>query len=37
VSSEGAQLDGLLSDPAEVTAWFAAKIAGYRLRGIIAE
>jgi glycine cleavage system H protein len=37
VSSEGAQLDGLLSDPAEVTAWFAAKIAGYRLRGVIAE
>jgi glycine cleavage system H protein len=32
-----AGLEDLLSDPAELTAWFAAKIAGYRLRGVIAE
>jgi glycine cleavage system H protein len=28
---------GLLADPAEVTAWFAAKVADYRLKGLIAQ
>jgi glycine cleavage system H protein len=29
-------LTGLLADPTEITAWFAAKIARYRLDGVIA-
>ncbi len=28
---------GLLADPAEIRQWFAAKIADYRLKGVIAE
>ena len=28
---------GLLADPAEITAWFAAKVADYRLKGLIAQ
>ena len=30
-------LSGLIYDPAEITAWFAAKIAAYRLKGVLAE
>jgi len=30
------RLAGLLADPTEITAWFAAKIARYRLDGVIA-
>ena len=26
-----------LADPAEITAWFAAKVADYRLKGLIAQ
>ncbi|MGP8163798.1 MAG: glycine cleavage system protein H [Acidimicrobiales bacterium] len=32
-----AELPGLLADPAEITAWFAAKVARYRLEGVIAQ
>ena len=32
-----AGLEALIFDPADLRAWFAAKIAGYRLRGVIAE
>ncbi len=28
---------GLLADPAEISAWFAAKVADYRLKGVIAQ
>jgi glycine cleavage system H protein len=28
---------GLLVDPAEITAWFVAKVADYRLQGLIAQ
>jgi len=31
------ELDVLLSDPGEITAWYAASIADYRSRGAIAE
>jgi glycine cleavage system H protein len=31
------ELQGLLADPAEITSWFAARIAEYRLKGVIAE
>jgi glycine cleavage system H protein len=31
------ELDALLSDPEEITAWYAASIAGYRSSGAIAE
>ena len=31
------ELPGLLADPAEISAWFAAKIADYRLKGVIAQ
>ena len=31
------ELSGLVSDPAEITAWFTAKIAAYRLKGVLAE
>jgi glycine cleavage system H protein len=31
-----AGLAGLLTDPAEITSWFAARIARYRLKGLIA-
>lgn len=30
-------LDSLLSDPGEITAWFAGQIADYRMKGVIAE
>ncbi|MGA3220372.1 MAG: glycine cleavage system protein H [Acidimicrobiales bacterium] len=30
-------IPGLLSDPAEIIAWFAAKVADYRLKGVIAQ
>jgi glycine cleavage system H protein len=30
-------LADLLADPAEVTAWFAARLADYRLKGLIAQ
>jgi glycine cleavage system H protein len=30
-------LPGLLSDPDEITAWFAGKVAEYRLKGVLAE
>jgi glycine cleavage system H protein len=33
----GSELLGLLADRDEITAWFAAKIADYRLKGVIAE
>jgi glycine cleavage system H protein len=32
-----AELVELLADPAEIMAWFAAKIAGYRSAGVIAQ
>jgi glycine cleavage system H protein len=32
-----AELPGLLAGPAEITAWFAAKVADYRLKGLIAQ
>jgi hypothetical protein len=31
------ELAGLLADPAEISAWFAAKVADYRLKGVIAQ
>jgi len=31
------EMPGLLADPVEITAWFSAKIAQYRLQGVIAE
>jgi glycine cleavage system H protein len=31
------ELPGLLAGPAEITAWFAAKVADYRLKGLIAQ
>ncbi len=34
--SEQAQLGGLLEDPGQITAWYAAKIAEYRRSGAIA-
>jgi glycine cleavage system H protein len=34
--ADPAELDVLLADPKEITAWFAAKIAEYRLSGAIA-
>jgi glycine cleavage system H protein len=37
LSDPGAQLPGLLSDPDEITRWFAAKVEDYRLKGVIAE
>jgi glycine cleavage system H protein len=35
--SAAGELPGLLADPAEISAWFAAKIADYRFRGVIAQ
>lgn len=37
VGGTPAELPGLLADPAEITAWFAAKVADYRLKGLIAQ
>ena len=34
--SDQADLDGLLGDPEEIRAWYAAKITEYRLSGMIA-
>ncbi len=34
--AESGELDTLLSDPQEITAWYEAKIAEYRLSGVIA-
>jgi glycine cleavage system H protein len=34
--SDPAELDGLLADPEEITAWYAARIGDYRLSGAIA-
>jgi len=31
------ELPGLLADPAEISVWFAAKVADYRLKGLIAQ
>jgi glycine cleavage system H protein len=31
------ELPGLLADPAEITAWFGAKVDDYRLKGLIAQ
>jgi glycine cleavage system H protein len=35
--ADPAGLDGLLADPEEITAWYAARIEEYRLSGAIAE
>ncbi len=35
--ADPADLDGLLADPEEITAWYAEKITEYRLSGAIAE
>lgn len=32
-----AALPGLLTDPGEIAAWFAGKVAEYRLKGVLAE
>ena len=32
-----ADLPGLLTDPGEITAWFAGKVEEYRLKGVLAE
>jgi glycine cleavage system H protein len=37
LNKTGGELFGLLADPDEIAAWFAAKIADYRLKGVIAE
>jgi glycine cleavage system H protein len=37
LDESGGGLAGLLADPAEITAWFTAKIARYRLEGVIAQ
>jgi glycine cleavage system H protein len=37
LSDAAGDLPRLLVDPADITAWFAAKIAGYRLKGVIAQ
>ncbi|MFZ2058925.1 MAG: hypothetical protein WAV54_16085 [Acidimicrobiales bacterium] len=37
LSAAAGELPGLLADPAEISAWFAAKIADYRFRGVIAQ
>ncbi|HEX9033834.1 MAG TPA: glycine cleavage system protein H [Streptosporangiaceae bacterium] len=34
--SDPAELDGLLADPEQITAWYAARIEDYRLSGAIA-
>ena len=35
--ADAGELDALLRDPAEITAWYAARIEEYRLSGVIAE
>jgi glycine cleavage system H protein len=37
VSETAGELSGLLAEPAEITAWFAARIAHYRLNGLLAQ
>ena len=37
MSDAAGELPALFADPAEITAWFAAKIADYRLNGLIAQ
>ena len=37
LSDPDGELPGLLSDPDEITRWFAAKVEDYRLKGVIAE
>jgi glycine cleavage system H protein len=37
LATAGVELPDLLADPGEVTAWFAAKVADYRLKGLIAQ
>jgi len=37
VSEVDSEPSGLLAEPAEITAWFAARIAHYRLNGLIAQ
>ena len=37
LSDAAGELPGLLADAAEITAWFAAKIADYRRMGVIAQ
>jgi glycine cleavage system H protein len=32
-----AELRGLLSDPGEITSWFAGKVADYRAKGVLAQ
>ncbi len=37
LSDPEGELPNLLSDPEEITQWFAAKVEDYRLKGVIAE
>jgi glycine cleavage system H protein len=37
LATASVELPDLLADPGEVTAWFAAKVADYRLKGLIAQ
>ncbi len=37
LSDPDGELPALLSDPDEITSWFAAKVEDYRLKGVIAE
>jgi glycine cleavage system H protein len=37
LSGNERELSGLLVDPEEIKAWFAAKIADYKLKGVLAE
>lgn len=37
VAGPAAGLPGLLSGPAEITAWFAAKVAEYQAKGVLAQ
>ena len=37
LSDPQGELPSLLSDPEEITQWFAAKVEDYRLKGVIAE
>lgn len=37
VSRDASEMPGLLSDPVEIGAWFRARIADYKLKGVIAQ
>jgi glycine cleavage system H protein len=37
IGGTAGELPGLLSDPDEITAWFAGKVGEYRLKGVLAE